>query len=395
MAAVLTAGAAGAGVVHTVSQSLTGPVALADGGVQVAGRAVRTVPSEQILLVAFEREAMALRQANVVRWTNGEVWACEILTLSAGKLKVRSTLFGTREVASGGAGVLEFRANLAPEPPGTLKPTTLYRPPMAAGGLARERSDPLPGALLWISPEQIAVDSPLGAMTLERKSVTRFSYCSAKQRFAAQHELTPKRDRTARVGEAEVLLLDGSVFRGAAALARRGVALRHAALGELAIPVAAVRAVLFHRASAVYLTDLAARVTAAQLPGAGAVEVARRRTGAFMRSVRVAAGSEVRYALSSQPRPAVLRAMLGPVAGARADATVRVAVGGKVLFETSVSRNARTPRPISVDLGSAKDVRIGVSFAGAIRFPCGAVLGDPHVVTRAAQRSAASQSSTR
>lgn len=324
-AALATASLAEAGVVHTRTQILHGEVVLGDASVRVGDK---TIKAADIIIVDVGRQKATLPQPNAVRWTNGEVWRGRILSLRTDKLRFQSALLGTRtrEVDTAGLGSLDFHPNLRQR---KLESKTLYR----------RSGEPLPGALLWIGPEKLAVDSPLGALTLGREGVTRYVVQAEPLRVA----LT--------VG-AEMLLQDGSVFRGLVTLSRERVKLRHPLLGDLSVPGAAVRSIVFHRDGVM------------PLPA----------------SMRIEAGGRWMFRVPTSKGKAVLRMMPAPLPTARGEAVLRVTVAGKVLLERTVPPEPKPAECVTVAIPRGPEATISVSFARQVRLPCGVILKRAYVV---------------
>lgn len=351
-----------AGVVQTRGERMVGPVAVRAGGLTVGERAA---VAGEVLFALFDRPGETFRQPNTVRMTNGEAWHCDVLALAADKLTIRSNLFGTKEVQRASVRALEFQAKLPPE--AGLEAQTLYR----------RRGEPLPGAMLWISPTQIAVDSPLGAIAMDRKGVTRFILST---------ELTLDADD----GEAEVVLVDGSVLKGKLTLAAGQVRLRHAMLGELHLPAKVVRSVLCHAADVAYVTQLPFEARSTRLVAAAEKgdTVRRRLPGeasahapGSVQSLCIQPATTVTFRLAGQSSGGrVLRASVSAVDSARGAARLRVRAAGRVAFEKEISASPKAPEWISVALGESAEITIEVAFGASMRFPCGVVLGDPHVV---------------
>ncbi len=358
IAAMLLAPAllADAGVVWTAGGRRVGDVAIRDGKLNVGGK---DVAADEALVVVLEPPGHTLPQPNAVRLTGGELWRCEILSLTAGKLTLRSDIFGTREIDSSAVAALEFRADL-PEAEG-LDTRCLYR----------GESQPLPGELLWISRERIAVDSPLGALAVDRDGAARF--------------LLRPAPRPAAPGADEVALVDGSVLHGKAGFAKDAVLLTHEMIGELRLPVAAVRAVTRRADGVTHLAALKLSPSAEPLLGSGpagkaieAVPPGRQPPGAACaRSLTIRPTAEVALRLASA---ATFRATASPVAGARAPAVLEIAGGGKTLVSKPIAPGDE-PAEVSADAPAGRLV-IRVRFADAEAFPCGVTLGDPHVLAK-------------
>ena len=361
LTAALVTAAASAGVVQTLNERRTGRVALRDGGVTVEGKAIAT---EEVLFAVLDRQGGTFRQRNTIHLTNGEVWHGDILGLSDGKLRVRLPLIGTKEVDSSAVRALEFQAKLGPED--GLETNRLYR----------KEGEPLPGKILWINREQVAVDSPLGAIAMDREGSTRFLLAKAHRSKASD-------------GEAEVVLVDGSVLRGRLTLGRNSITLDHAALGKLGIPAAAVRSFLRHVPRGVHLSELDFLAKTTPLLGSGPAGdqvkvLPPGRTGGdgtCVQSLVIRPETELRVRLPDNSGGAwTFRATAAPLATARGDVMLRVLAGGKALLVKRLAASTKNPAPISVSLGGSRSMTIEVTFDQRARFPCGVVLGDPHVV---------------
>jgi len=347
-----------AGVVQTRTGRLSGAVSVRDGALAVDGK---VVPVKDVLFAVFDAPGRTFRSPNTVRLTSGEVWHCEVLALQAGKLKLRSPYFGTKEVAREGVRSLEFREKVPPEE--GLGADTLYR----------EEGEPLPGKLLWISSTQVAVDSPLGAMAMDRSEVTRFILSKAAPAAAT-------------TGHCEVALCDGSVVRGTLKLAAGEVVVTHEELGELAVPVRAVRSLLCHAPGCVYLAEMALDTAASPLLAATpSIRTVHRRAGGqadaaagYVRALVIQPSTKLTVRLPGKA-PGVFRATVSAVDAARGPARLRITAGGKALIARTVEPSVGPPEAISVEL-TGETMAIEVLFEDTPKFPCGVVLGDPHVV---------------
>ena len=350
-------------VVQTRSERIAGKVTFRDGALAVGNRAVAF---EDVLFAVIDRKGGTFRQPNTVRTTTGEVWHCGIVSLAAGKLTVRSPLLGTKQVPKSRVRAMEFQAHLPDE--ARLAENVLYR----------RAGEPLPGSILWISPTQVAVDSPLGAMAMDRDGLTRL-ILSKDARLAAPE------------GETQVVLADGTVLAGAATVAPGKLAMSHEVLGELSLPAGAVRSILRHPAGVAYLAELPLQAISAPLFGSASAGTVRtvdrhpsgrtRAPGGFIRSLTIQPNTTVTFRLPARlGADKIFRASVAAAPGAKGGVRLRVLAGGRAVLE-KVLAPAAASEPISVALGRADTVAIEVAFADeAVRFPCGAVLGDAHVV---------------
>jgi hypothetical protein len=351
---VALAFAANADVVQTRGARLTGTVALAPG-VVVVGKA--RVAWDDVLTLVREDTATRLPAPHAVRSVSGERWAVDILALSAGKLKVFFPPVGTRELPLDLVQAIEFLPDL-PER-ADLKLNTLYR----------EKGEPVPGSLLWIDTERLAIDSPLGALRLKRTGLARYVFRKA----------SPPAGRSD-----EVHLGDGSLLRGAISPAANGVTLEHDVLGKLTLRTASLRAVLRRPSGVQYLADTSPRRVEttpliALSPPAPEVQRLPRGGELCLNGIAVQPKTVLHYPVPRGAR-AMFRSVVGPVAGSRGGVKIRIAAGGKDLLERELPPDAAW-EPVALDVPGNGDLVVEIDFAQHIQFPCGAVLGDPHLVT--------------
>lgn len=362
--AAFAACAARADVVQTPRERLEGKAAFAGETLQAGGKPVAW---GDVLFVMRDQETRSIRSPEAVWLTSGEVWHAHVAGLSSGKLKARFLLLGERELDAAALRALDFLPDLSPPEPGD-KPATLYR----------EKGEPVPGQLLWVDEGRLAIDSPLGVVTLAREGLARYLFRSGPTPPAAKDD--------------EVGLVDGSTLRGQARPAKDGLELEHAVLGKVAIPGRLVRSVLRHPASVACLGELApAKVDAVPLvakavppemlayPAVGGSRVWPGDLVAI-HGIRIQPKCSVTYRLPKLPgQKLVFLATLGPIERMRGDAKVRLAAAGKTLLERDIGPAAKR-EAISVEVPRDAELAIEVDFGPAIRFPCGVMLGDPMVV---------------
>jgi len=346
-------------IVGTADGRIAGKAMLGAKSLSLAGR---DVPWQRVAYALLNRGVRPPAAAQAVWLRTGEVWRGRVESLARGRLAVRVQPFGRREIDANAAAFVEFAAGRGR--PGKLAPRTLYadgRPPM-------------PAALLWFDAERIAVDSPFGAITLKREDTLWYVF-------------QPPGEGRLGAGEDEVSLVNGTVLRGRLAGAREGVRLKHALLGDLAIPAAMVRTVLRHAPSAVPLTEVApASVKAAgptgPMPAAEALTVLRFGesfpTLAFVRALRLEAGTVVRYALGKAAGPRQLRAVLAPIPHGRGDLQIRISSGSMTLSQ-ALLKEGDPPVPLAVPIPESGAIAIEASFGEHLGVPCAAVLADPIV----------------
>jgi hypothetical protein len=311
---------------------------------------------------------------------NGEVWCAQIHELRAGTVSVEADLWGTTPLALEQVRGFEFLRRAVPGR--QYEPETLYR----------ESGEPIPGALLWLDREHIAVSSPLGVLKLKRAGAVGYWFRRAPVHPA---ELQKK-------GTDEIRLVDGSVLQGTVAFGAQGVHLKHPLVGDVTIPSAAWRSVTRRRATWLSLGEMQPSsveayglvlptpptrpfyVTRGDTPGTWPH---RRRGRGFLTSLRVLPRCTLSYTINwLGEKPLRLRALVGMTAASKGGATVRVVAGGATLFEATLTAGAaRTP--VDVVLPKTGRFSIAVDFTERLRFPCEVELADPLVVAAEHGRS--------
>jgi hypothetical protein len=94
--------------------------------------------------------------------------------------------------------------------------------------LYRDFGEPIPGKLLFMDPQRLTLQSPLGILTLQRESALRYVFADEKQETKPADELR---------------LIDGSIFKGKLSIGEGQVEIDHEILGKLNLPLQAVRAI--------------------------------------------------------------------------------------------------------------------------------------------------------
>ncbi|HUT32410.1 MAG TPA: hypothetical protein VNE39_02930 [Planctomycetota bacterium] len=363
--ALVAACAARADMVTTPGGRVEGKVAFTAEGLQVAGKPVAWGDT---LFVIRDQQGRSIRSPEALRMASGEVWFAHVAGLSAGRLKARIPLLGERELDAAAIGAVDFLPDLSPPEPGD-KPGTLYR----------EKGEPVPGQLLWIDGQRLAIDSPLGVLTLSRDGLARYLFKAGASPAAAADEVS---------------LLDGSTLRGQAKPVKDGLELDHAVLGKVAIPGRMVRSVLRHPAGVAWLGELApARVNAVPLVVKGAppetldyptLGGTRVWPGELLaiRGIRIQPKCTVTYRLPKLPgQRLVFAATVGPVEGMRGDVRLRLTAAGKTLVERDLGPAAQR-EAVTAEVPRNAELAVEVDFGPNLRFPCGVILGDPMVVGR-------------
>jgi hypothetical protein len=352
------AGARGADRIVTAGDPLSGAAAfLENGDVRIGSR---TIPWASVMLLAREPVAPVARATQFAQLKNGERVMGALVSLDGGVLKLESPLFGACAFPTGDVARIGFRG---PEStPEALETHCAYR----------ETERPVPGALLSMSAEKLALDTPLGALELARKGLLVYAFADGVP--------TPLKP-----GEAELVLRDGSVVRGPAAVSGNAATIAHAILGSRKVPAAAVVAMKQAVDGAVFLADLppeSARSRSAlsdEESREACFSVARGLPfrGGAVQEVRLEPRTTVTYRLQAAPdKPLALRAVLRPVQEARGKAVLRIRRNDETVGEWTVAPGVG-PGTIRAVLPGGGRLTLDVDFASDRLFPCGVILEDP------------------
>jgi prepilin-type processing-associated H-X9-DG protein len=334
--ALATAQTAFAGVVQTLDGRLEGNVTFADGRVEVSGKAV---PWENVVYAMPQGLARTLRASGAAHLFGGDLWHGEIVRLSDNRLSLRSPFLGPREIEWQFVRAVEFQPAEPPDVRGGA--ATLYR----------DKGEPVPGNLLWIDEKRLAIDSPLGVLTLPREGAVYYDAGAAA--------------RTAPgAGNDRVGLIDGTVIRCTAKPAAGAVQVEHPVLGTVRLAAAAVR----------YVRREDPRVRSlGRADQAGPA-------GLCLEAMRLEPKRAVNCGLKQDAGKKVrLMARVGPIDGAKGDAHLRIGTGAKTAFEMDFGPGAAAV-PLSLELPDADGLVLEVDLGPRLGFPCGVVLEDPLLV---------------
>lgn len=356
----LLAGPCLAGSVLTAAGRQEGKVALGDNALTLDGKAVDW---PAVLVVVTDNNAATLPARNLVRARSGEAWYGDILAVSAKQVEINC--YGKHSVDREAVSSLEFTPGVAAE---ELSAKTLYR----------EKNEPVPGALLWVDDNRLAIDSPLGVLTLQREGTIRYVF-------------DPAADEALPEGQDEVQLLDGCIFRGKFSLGAKTCMLEHKTLGKLSLPTAAVRAIRRRPAGATYLADLkpASAKTAPlvdKAPTAARFACGYQAVGGnwlgFMKSLRIEPETTVKFQLPKEATAGgTLLTRLSAPEGAKGTVLVRISADGKPLAEHKLAPQDK-PIDVQANLPAGKDLTLEVLFEKPLRFPAAVVLQDPVIVAK-------------
>jgi hypothetical protein len=276
---------------------------------------------------------------------------------------IESSLLGSKEIAVAQAVSIEFAPGASQA--GKPQAATLYR----------QKGEPVPGDLLRMDDRTVCIDSPLGALSIEREGCVRYVFAVPTSKPAA----------ASAVQGDEVMLMDGSSLCGKITPKAAGLEVAHAILGNITIPYKAIVSIMRHLPNVQYLAQMppqSIEATSLVSPDGPTqtVDFLQGDMGAdCLRGIRILPQTTVNYVWGAMPGKTVFRATLQPMEGAQGEATVRIRSGGKVLAEVSVGPGSG-PTPVNLELPDANDLSIEVSFADKLKFPCGVIVGDPLLI---------------
>ena len=330
-----------------------------DGSLHLSEKPIRW---ESLRSISRQSQFGPSSPEQAVQFLNGEIWQAEILTMTKGKLTLASKVFGQRTVELSSVKSLDFA--LASKLAVKSRPGILYR----------SSGRPVPGKLIWIKKEDIAIDCPLGIVPLPRQGLVRYILPDAKGEkiFSRQQ------------GD-EIGLKDGSILRGSVRIEGENVVLEHPTLENISVPWENLRYLIRSGEEAQWLTDLNQPVIKSFGPlgaGIGAEYLDLRRTPASSLSVmRVTPQTVIRYNLESSAKKSDrrLRAQLALVPGSLGDAMLSFSVEGQEFFSKALSRQDDSI-DLNLPLPAGKELAVKVDFGKRLAYPCGIELHDAHLV---------------
>jgi hypothetical protein len=348
-----------AGIVQTLSARLEGKVLLEKDAVSIGGK---TIAWADVLYLLPDSRPSVVRSQRV-HLRNGESWAADILRLSDGNLEVRSDLFGVKKLDLALVAELQFVSQASAE---TERKT---------GVLYRVKGEAIPGKLLALTRDKITIDSAVGELDLPREGLSSF-------RFAAARSIVEQ-------GMDEVALADGSLFYGKLSLEAEGTKLEHPALGRIKLSTNVVRSVVRHLPQMFDLLQLPPRLlqsTPVLPPEKSPGEPFRIISGlnvpspVFIKGLLIEPKTVVVWKLPGKNgAKGKLRALVAAVAGEKGDVRLTIRTADKVLLERDLGPTTKADM-ISLDVQAGQELQIAVEFGELLRFPCAAVLGDPHII---------------
>ncbi len=329
-----------------------------DGSMWLSGKPVDLASVKSILLDrGITKNGQTL---HAVGMRSGEFWHATIQTLKDGKLGINyHQLFGTRHVDLSDIASLEFA-------PG-LDSSKANRP----GVLYRTAARPLPGKLVWVKDNDVAVDSPLGIIPLPRKDLHRYIFPDSAV------VLDPSMD--------EVALVDGTILRGKIEFLDGKIQMAHPILEKLQIDWKSIRYLVRAGNGISWLEDLE-RMASESIGPLGKVNSpvepdSSRTDSRFLSTMRVSPRTTLRYRLvgpNLKAEQREFRAVLSPIPGSRGDSTIILSTSGREFYRQNLSardksRTLKLPLPV----GDALELR--VEFGKRMAYPCGIHLGDAQI----------------
>ncbi len=360
--AIMTVAAtpAHAGIVQAFSARFEGKVVLHKDHVTVDAKKLAW---NEVLYLLPDSDGKPLTRSQRVNLKNGESWAVELVGLADKKLDVRSDLFGQKQIDVRLVAALEFA--LQPFRQENSKQGVLYR----------VKGEPISGKLLSLTPDKLRIDSVVGELDLPRTGLIGYRFADEK----------PARD----AGHDDVGLIDGSRFLGKLQPGADGYLLEHKTLGKLTLPTSIIRSVVRHpvrmfdlaegRPVTLKATPLLATRNA-ELVAPSILDGAVEPTPRFVRGMLFEPNLTAEYQVPGMgDKKGRMRLMLLPMATAVGDARLRIKIKDKVVLERDISPNTKA-EAVSFDVAGGDVLEIAVEFGATLRFPCGVVLGDPHVI---------------
>ena len=325
---------------------------------------------EDIRSISRQSQVTRSSPRQAVQFLNGETWQVEILTMTKGKLTLKGEVYGQRTVELSSVRSLEF------------SPSSELAVKSRPGILYRSSGRPVPGKLIWIKKEDVAIDCPLGIVPLPRQGLVRYILPGEN---AGEIVGTEWRD--------EIGLRDGSILKGQVRIEGEQVVLEHPTLETISVPWGNLRYLIRSGEETYWLTDLDDAVVKSFGPlgaGIGAEYLDLRRTPTSSLSVvRVTPQTVVRYKLGSSANKSDrrLRAKLAMIPGSLGDAMLSFSVEGKEFFRKALSSQDDAVE-LNLPLPAGNELAVKVDFGERLAYPCGVELHDAHLVGHNLQRGA-------
>ncbi|MBN2713026.1 MAG: hypothetical protein JXR97_11445 [Planctomycetes bacterium] len=332
-----------------------GEVSLSGNSLSVSGKKFLW---KDVIFMSLAERGSRFPEPNYVRFRNGEVWAVTALSAEKRKMQVRSSLFGERRIYTRLVSSLDF----VPD----------FNLPAGSGGgvLFRKGGNRLAGEILWMSDSAIGIESPLGALSINREECESYV-------FNEPYDKVKEED--------EVVFADGSRIFGEVSIVDGRIRIEHSSLKELNFNLPAVRAVVKRTDKVVYLSRLTPKSDKAQsvIGGAdsGRAVLGIDRSGKFMNGVcadwiNIACPGEVAYELPEKAGGnMIISSTLAAASGVEAKMHVIVAVDGKTVWNGDVAPGQK-PIEMKAKVGGGKNISIEVRHKDKLLFPASVMFGD-------------------
>ncbi len=371
-AIALTADRCSAGRVVTLDGTLSGEMSISGGQLKIARHAV---DFGQVLLLETDA-ALTQSEPYVVHFKDGQQWPVRIDRLVGKKLHLRSSVIGECDVEVALVRAIDFVANGGDVPKAA---STAATPGGPIGVLSLDGAEPLPGSILWIDADRIAMQSPLGIIAIPRGRARRFLFSISDEGKSPgpidQSAAPPSPPGT---GDDDLYLRDGGIYRGKISIVAAGVELEAAMFNRISIPQGAIRGIVRDRAHVHFIDELPHQLVIRDLSGADKPgELVATASEAPLRQLLLAPGS----ALTIPTGAARFICTIATESGGRGDATLEISAAGKSLWR-GTTRPGQEAQAVAIDIPGGADLRIEAKPAGAAHFPCGVVLNDAIIAAR-------------
>ncbi len=325
---------------------LDGAARIADGRLLVGGKAVDLA---DLLLLETGVRCAGDFSGKRVELINGDVLSADVLGFDKETLTIRHALFGKIEVAVSNVA----QALFIPGP--TIE--------AAPGVLVHSGGSKIPGELLWIRDDNIAITCKLGVVPLPRGRVRAYV-------FARVAPPAKARDT--------VVLADGSTLSGTLTLSGQNVVLTHDVLGPMKLAVTDVARVTRSLPGVTGLTSLRGEIRERVGPIPPPVPLVVNSTSGA--TLRMFPRTVVRYTLPKAARSRRFRAALFPIANSRTPLTARIRAGSNSKTYTIPADSAGVD--VDIDLGQSGVIELTADAPDAISYPCGIEWRNAFIVER-------------
>ena len=272
------------------------------------------------------------REPQALHLTNGDILRGDIRELKDGFVRIGEQQIPMAEVAG---------FELAPIS-GTPKSGTLYR----------NDGEPIPGKLVWLKGDSLAIDCVLGVLPVPRASVSHYFL------------------RTPQAGEgSQVTLVDGSVLHGELGYAEGAIV-----IGEREIPLVEVAEIRVASDRAIPLAKLPHRAKRSLGP-IGPPPAPELQPD----HLRLRPDASAMFAIPAEMNE--FHAVLAPAPGSRGDTVLTLREGKRELLRETVTPGD-APREIRVAISANSKLIVAADFGAQAAIPSGLDLRDPYVRAR-------------